>query len=158
MSIALFRCYTVSQYIVYCDTSDSWRYAAPLYEHVTSTDAAMMHCCCDRFSKAEPRYRMCLVWSGLNRKSIHQGWQHGTQIYSHVCRVKKTGCRASAPQWHGAVNGPGLDGHLRPRLKYGRSNDRPIDEGVHQSWQLLLESGLGIWPLDPGAQKITVSS
>lgn len=89
MSITLFRHCTVSQYIVYCDTPDSWRYAAPLYEHVTSTDVAMMHCCCDRFSKAEPRYRMCLVWSGLNRKSIHQGWQHGTQIYSHVCRVKK---------------------------------------------------------------------
>lgn len=39
---------------------------------------------------------------------------------------------------------------------YERSNDRPIDVGVHQHWQLLLqatsESGHSIWPYDSWTQ------
>lgn len=41
---------------------------------------------------------------------------------------------------------------LRLLVIYESSNDRPIDEGVHQYWQLLLgdmsESGHSIWPYD----------
>ncbi len=54
---------------------------------------------------------------------------------------------------------------LWPPVIYERGNDQPIDAGVHQCWQLLLEatseSELGIWPYDswnqPPRQKITLS-